>query len=754
MQRSAKPSHRVESLGLDHRDVEDEDLENEGLIVRGWQSADVKENHAEKNTKQLEQALAQLAAVGLAFAYYDQLVSVCVNRVFPSFTQLVLMTAQNISITAQLLLCVCFVLTIGCLLPSWFYSVFRLGYLKTFACVAFFLVPFIYTYLDMSLMLLFGNRLSRDLFTLGWDNWRSFRSSFPYKRLFSVSFILGTACYVFILFLWISLVHQLKPVAVRRCQRRFKYIVGGLFFLAVLFAVTCWGVVFKGLASRQDIYVGHNPFFEVELEWSELYLYERVQILCDIDKPIRWRWFPESEEHTGSFDIPVVRNITGFKGKKLFDVKFAEGKKPNIVFVTLESWNAKMTGVIGGGYNNKTLTPNFDRLARKALLFDNFYTNGPQTNRAVLSSLFGLVSLFSTDDSVQFLSKKEIHGLPQVLKKHGYSTRFTSDVDVSWGNWDNLLTNHGVDEVVGSPYYRAACTDLPYCKQENSWGGHDERSFHVLLQQVEALRKQPNPFFLHYWSVSSHHPFTTPEGFVPSEWLRDYANSLDSRGDDSTLHYMQAIQYTDMQLGKFFDSLEAKGLMTNTIFFITGDHGCVCYHADCEPVDCLSAKLYDQDTHVPAMLLFSEDLRTPSTNGTRNSDSASLMDLPSTFTDILGVPDAGVKMNTLGRSLLRDVPSEQKRAFLMNPFFGGLFGVKVGELKYVFDSLKQVHIYNLTDDPGELHPSTMKVEEASEEIKTLSLYCEHYAVSLEWFLDTVDAFEDTFDRSKPFIKEA
>jgi len=130
------------------------------------------------------------------------------------------------------------------------------------------------------------------------------------------------------------------------------------------------------------------------------------------------------------------------------------------------------------------------------------------------------------------------------------------------------------------------------------------------------------------------------------------------------------------------------------------------------------------------------------------------MDLPSTFTDILGVPDAGVKMNTLGRSLLRDVPSEQKRAFLMNPFFGGLFGVKVGELKYVFDSLKQVHIYNLTDDPGELHPSTMKVEEASEEIKTLSLYCEHYAVSLEWFLDTVDAFEDTFDRSKPFIKEA
>ena len=56
----------------------------------------------------------------------------------------------------------------------------------------------------------------------------------------------------------------------------------------------------------------------------------------------------------------------------------------NVVIIVLESWSATYVGALGGA---PPVTPFFDSLARKSLLFENFFASGLRTNRGLLSIL-------------------------------------------------------------------------------------------------------------------------------------------------------------------------------------------------------------------------------------------------------------------------------------------------------------------------------------------------------------------------------
>ncbi len=57
-------------------------------------------------------------------------------------------------------------------------------------------------------------------------------------------------------------------------------------------------------------------------------------------------------------------------------------KDYNVVIVLLESWLARFVGALGG---KPDATPNFDSLAQKSILFENFFATGTRTNRGMVS---------------------------------------------------------------------------------------------------------------------------------------------------------------------------------------------------------------------------------------------------------------------------------------------------------------------------------------------------------------------------------
>ena len=67
------------------------------------------------------------------------------------------------------------------------------------------------------------------------------------------------------------------------------------------------------------------------------------------------------------------------------DVRILKNKRPNIVFVILESWSAE--AVSGLSSSNKGSTPNFDALSKEGLLFTNLYSTG-HTSEIGNSSIF------------------------------------------------------------------------------------------------------------------------------------------------------------------------------------------------------------------------------------------------------------------------------------------------------------------------------------------------------------------------------
>lgn len=66
--------------------------------------------------------------------------------------------------------------------------------------------------------------------------------------------------------------------------------------------------------------------------------------------------------------------------------------QPNLVLILLESFSGSKVGVLG---NTLNATPRFDAIARKSLLFTNFFITRPPTARAVFTVLFGIPDIHS-----------------------------------------------------------------------------------------------------------------------------------------------------------------------------------------------------------------------------------------------------------------------------------------------------------------------------------------------------------------------
>ena len=259
-------------------------------------------------------------------------------------------------------------------------------------------------------------------------------------------------------------------------------------------------------------------------------------------------------EHRRSFDgcahpAPAFRELCGFAHSNLD----GHPSRPNIVFIMIESFRAQEIGALGGEIAEgnpatPSLTPRFDALAARAILFRNFYGNGFQTRHGLVASYCSIFPNTGRPILGAYQNVKE-HCLADVLAGRGYKTLWLHGGDADFDGQRDFLLHNGFQRVMDR-------WDFPLNAPTVGWGVTDEALFDRAIAEFRAL---PQPFFASLLTITNHHPFEVPPGFA-------------KHGSDEYGRFLDTMAYTDRALGEFFEKARSEAFFKNTVFFIYADH--------------------------------------------------------------------------------------------------------------------------------------------------------------------------------------
>ena len=221
--------------------------------------------------------------------------------------------------------------------------------------------------------------------------------------------------------------------------------------------------------------------------------------------------------------------------------------RPNVLFVILESFTSKFVGSVGG---EKGVTPVLDSLARTGVLFDNIYAAGDRSQKGLVSLLSGYPNQ-PTSSIIKFPRKTEqLPHLCRSLAAAGYRSRYYYGGELAFANMKSYLQTAGYEHLTER-------SDFARADQNSKWGAHDG----VLFDRILAdLRRQPAPFFVTAFTLSSHEPFDVPmKTHFP--------------GADEVSLFRNSVYYTDHELGRFLRAAQREPWYAHTLLVLVADHG-------------------------------------------------------------------------------------------------------------------------------------------------------------------------------------
>jgi len=236
-------------------------------------------------------------------------------------------------------------------------------------------------------------------------------------------------------------------------------------------------------------------------------------------------------------------------------------KKPNVIFICIESLSASFLNSLGGDLN---ATPTLDSLSNKSLFFTNLYATGTRTVRGMEAITLSIPptpgrSIVKRDNNTNLFT------IGEVFKEQGYERNFFYGGD---GYFDNMNTYFGgngfniIDRGRGflldsSIKTKRTNIDDDEVTFENAWGVCDEDIYNKVLKEADKAALTEVPFFNFIMTTSNHRPFTYPEGKI------DIPSGSGRNG---------GIKYTDYAIGNFLKQAKTKPWYDNTVFVIMADH--------------------------------------------------------------------------------------------------------------------------------------------------------------------------------------
>lgn len=230
----------------------------------------------------------------------------------------------------------------------------------------------------------------------------------------------------------------------------------------------------------------------------------------------------------------------------------------NIIFILVESYLSVSSDLKIDG---QEITPNLNRLKHDSTVYYNGHMRPNveigESSDGQLIYMAGLLPLHS-EITVTKAKNNEIIGLPELMKKSEPNSTSYTLIPTNPTLWEQqgMSDAYGFENLYSTLDYQSINKDY---KNGDYINDEEIFTFASLLDQ-----KITSPFFSLILTFSMHQPYDTFEehGFH----IRD--KNLPER----YRNYLTSCHYTDMQIGKYIDTLKEKGIYYNSLIIIAADH--------------------------------------------------------------------------------------------------------------------------------------------------------------------------------------
>ena len=237
----------------------------------------------------------------------------------------------------------------------------------------------------------------------------------------------------------------------------------------------------------------------------------------------------------------------------------------NVVILIVESFGREYIGALNKELedgNYKGYTPNVDKLIEQSVTYKYSYCNGRKSIDGMPSVLCG-IPMFVEPFVLSPQSMNTYTGLAGILSNEGYNTAFFHGANRGSMGFLAFAKKTGFKEYYGREDYVADRRFGGDADFDGHWGIWDEPFLQYYCAKMSEMKQ---PFMTTVFTVSSHTPYVIPE---------KYKNVYPEEG----LIMHKCIRYTDMAIGKFFESARKQPWFKNTIFVLTSDHTNLSDHA-------------------------------------------------------------------------------------------------------------------------------------------------------------------------------
>ena len=394
----------------------------------------------------------------------------------------------------------------------------------------------------------------------------------------------------------------------------------------------------------------------------------------------------------------------------------ADESWPNVVLISVDMLRPDHLGCYG--YARDT-SPRIDRLASEGTLFENAISSAPWTLPAHAALMTGLTdSVHGCTDTNRILAARQTT-LAERLKAKGYATvgffsgpylhpvfglsqGFDEYVDCTSYSQLSKKTVSATGTVEGRAIWEVSHSDVT-----------NERVYKAVQEWTTKNKRRPFFMFIHMWDV--HYDFTPPEpydrafdpdyqgpfdgkNFVFDQWIN-------ARMEQNDLEHLIAlydgeIAWTDAQIGRILDGLDALGLRDSTIVALVADHGTEFFeHGEKSH----RKTLFDESIRIPLIIRYPGEVP----HGKRIETQVSIIDVFPTIIELIGLPTSP---DVMGQSLVplfsnRSLARDNLAVSELDSLGRKMRSFRRRGCKLIRDEVTgRLWVYNLLEDPDELHP--------------------------------------------------
>jgi len=244
-------------------------------------------------------------------------------------------------------------------------------------------------------------------------------------------------------------------------------------------------------------------------------------------------------------------------------------KKPNLIYIFLESMENTYADIEHGGIEQVSLIPNLTQISQGAgvIAFSNknpgilggFHdVEGTSWTAGAMVAQTSGVPLLISLRSALFLNTDGFlsgaHSIGEILDEHGYQQTLLVGSDAIFGQRREYFVTHGNYRIFDYPYAIEAGL---ITEKTGSWGFEDRFLYQFARGELTRLSQDKRPFNLTMLTVDTH----SPNGDL-----------CPLCGDEFAMPYKNVVACADRQISDFLEWAKAQPWYDETVIIVVSDH--------------------------------------------------------------------------------------------------------------------------------------------------------------------------------------